>query len=51
VSELVFQYVTNRLARKNVSEMTYVLSRGTQNLNSSLFEYCTSVIAQKYPVI
>ena len=30
----VFQYYATRLARKNVSEMIYFVSSGTQNLNS-----------------
>jgi len=31
---LVFQYLAEGLAGKNVSEMAYVVSGGTQNLNS-----------------
>jgi len=34
VLDLVFQYYTKRLAGKYVSEMTYFVSGGTQNLNS-----------------
>jgi len=34
VFDLVFQYLAERLAGKNVSEITYFVSSGTQNLNS-----------------
>jgi len=34
VLDLVFRYEAKRMAGKNVSEMTYFVSGGTQNLNS-----------------
>ena len=39
---LVFQYVAKRLAVKNVSEMTYFVSRGTSNLHS-ISHCCTCI--------
>jgi len=36
VFDLVFQYLAERMAGENVSEMTYFVSGGMQNLNGYL---------------